>query len=135
EQLERAKREWEQIFDGMVDGVYICRADGVILRANYALAGILGVRIGAILGHRREELYATLPEYQVLRPWQRGEHGPAELDLQTTEFRFGAPERVFTEAMFMLRPGGPTEYGADNGGATVTARDDEGARRVCIVRE
>lgn len=134
EQLQRAKREWELTFDGMVDGVYIC-VDGVIIRANRALADMLSLKVTRILGQSRTDLYAHLPEYQVLRPWERMEHGPEDLDLQSTEFRFGSPERVFIETSFApravsglaWRPSGAPAAGGDTGGET--------PRRISIVRE
>ncbi|MBV9467803.1 MAG: response regulator, partial [Abitibacteriaceae bacterium] len=132
EQLQRAKREWELTFDGMVDGVYIC-VDGVIIRANRALADMLGLKITRILGQTREDLHARLPEYQVLRPWERADHGPEDLDLQTTEFRFGIPERVFVEASFAPRSASSISW--RQGSVSSADGGSEAARRVCIVRE
>ena len=134
EQLQRAKREWELTFDGMVDGVYIC-VDGVIIRANRALADMLGLKVTRILGQSRADLYTHLPEYQVLRPWQRTEYGPDDLDLQSTEFRFGAPERVFVETSFAPRAASGLVWRA---GGAATASGEAGGetpRRVSIVRE
>ena len=82
-----------------------------------------------ILGRRREELHSSLPEYSVLRPWQEEESLLPELkdlNLRTMEFRFGSPERTFTDTLFTLI--GPTSPDRDE--------DPElDARRVCIMRD
>lgn len=114
-QLERAKRQWMQIFDGMVEGVYVSRADGVILRANQAAAEMLGLRIIDMIGRKREELHAALANYQVVRDWHPAEHGPAGLGLLSTEFRWGSPERIFNETSFVLGSFESGEPGADDG--------------------
>ncbi len=126
-QLQQAKSEWEAIFDGLVYGVYTCQADGLILRANRAFAEMLGLRMTDILGRCRDDLHTGLPEYQVLRPWQRVRRGPAGMDMQSTEFRFGTPERVFVETMFTLRTEGQTS-------AASKSHASEGVR-VCILRD
>lgn len=126
DQLEHAKREWEQIFDGMVDGVYICSVDGIIQRVNRALADMLGLSIAEILGHRREELHEELPDYQVMIPWHTVEPSPAHLDLQQTEFRCGTPERVFIETSFVLHTSSGDEMSVD---------PNDAPHRVCILRD
>ncbi len=107
QQLQNAKREWEVTFDGMLDGVCIERADGSILRANRAIAASLGLRMSEILGSRRQDLYARLPGYQLLRPLQRAASGAAHedagLNVRNGEFRFGEPERIIAETVFALR--------------------------------
>ncbi|HEX8237861.1 MAG TPA: ATP-binding protein [Abditibacteriaceae bacterium] len=103
QQLQNAKREWEVTFDGMLDGVCIERSDGVILRANRALATMVGLSIEEILSSKREDLYARLPEYQLLRPLQRVPSDTSGLNVRNGEFRFGSPERIIAETVFTLR--------------------------------
>jgi len=143
EQLQLAKDEWEAIFDGLVYGVYTCRPNGVILRANRALAEMMGLEMEEILGHCREDLHVRLPDYQVLRPWQRVKRGPTGLDMSSTEFRFGTPERVFVETMFSLRAdsgpwSGSREHRDDTGRDDVRhngAGSGGEGRCVCILRD
>jgi two-component system NtrC family sensor kinase len=103
QQLQNAKREWEITFDGMLDGVCIERSDGMILRANRALATMAGLSIEEILCSNRDELYARLPEYQMLRPLQRIPSDTSGLNVRNGEFRFGSPERIIAETVFTLR--------------------------------
>ncbi len=50
EQLERAKREWEQTFDAIQEPVMILEGDYSIVRANLALANSLGKDIRRLIG-------------------------------------------------------------------------------------
>ncbi|RYG70904.1 PAS domain-containing protein, partial [bacterium] len=106
EQLQHIKREWQAMLDGMIDGVYVCDENGVILRANRALAIMLALDIPAVLGEKRDDLWMRLPEYTVLRPWQSLDIGPSHLSPRITEFRCGRPDRVFVEMAFELRAAG-----------------------------
>ena len=103
DQLERAKREWETMFDGMAEGIFICDADGMILRANLALSNLILVPLRDIVGHRRSELFASLPEFLELESEKRLEDSPPELDMRRREFRCHLPERIFVETNFVLR--------------------------------
>ena len=113
EQLQYIKHEWQAMLDGMIDGVYVCNEDGEILRANRALAAMLGLEITGVLGRKRDELWAQLPDYTVLRPWQPLDFGPSELSPHITEFRCGAPDRVFVEMAFELQGGTPIQERTD----------------------
>lgn len=57
EQLRDAKRQWEETFDGMLDGVCLCRADGIVLRANRALAELTGRPLGNFNGLHHDQLF------------------------------------------------------------------------------
>lgn len=103
QQLRNAKREWEVTFDGMLDGVCVERSDGAILRANRALASLLDLDVAQILGEKRPELLARLPNYQLLKPLQRDAQDASGLNVRNGEFRFGAPERIIAESVFSLR--------------------------------
>lgn len=102
EQLQNIKYEWQAMLDGMIDGVYVCDQNGTILRANRALATMLGIPITEVLGCERDQLWAQLPEYSVTHPWQALEIGPTHLAPQMTEFRCGQPDRVYVEMAFEL---------------------------------
>ncbi len=102
EQLQNIKYEWQAMLDGMIDGVYVCDQNGTILRANRALAAMLGIPITQVLGCERDELWRQLPDYSVTRPWQALEIGPSHLSPQMTEFRCGQPDRVYVEMAFEL---------------------------------
>lgn len=121
DQLENAKREWESTFDGMADGVYICDARGVIVRANLAVENLLGVPLRQILGRRRLELMHSLPDYLELQLEKRVEDSAPELEMRHSEFRCCAPERIFVETSFALLAG--------------EALSEDGERRVCILRD
>ena len=121
EQLQHIKREWQAMLDGMIDGVYVCDEDGVIMRANRALASALSLEIADVLGRQRDDLWNQLPDYSVLRPWQPLDIGPAHLSPQITEFQCGSPDRVFVEMAFELRTGG--EQGLADG------------RRLCVLHD
>ena len=103
EQLQNIKYEWQAMLDGMIDGVYVCDQNGTILRANRALAAMLDVPITQVLGRERDELWTQLPDYTVTRPWMPLEIGPLHLSPQMTEFRCGAPDRVYVEMAFELQ--------------------------------
>ncbi len=135
EQLQHIKREWQAMLDGMIDGVYVCDAEGVILRANRALAMMLGLEIAEVLGHKRDALWSRLPEYTILRPWQTLEIAPSHLAPQITEFRCGRPDRVFVEMAFELRSAG-TSLDSDvprNGSNEFTS--SESGRRLCVLHD
>ena len=121
EQLQHIKREWQAMLDGMIDGVYVCDENGVILRANRALATMLDVEIPTVLGRERDELWAQLPEYSVLRPWMPLDIGPAHLSPQMTEFSCAEPDRVFVEMAFELHSG-------------ASGKGDDG-RRLCVLHD
>ena len=130
EQLQHIKREWQAMLDGMIDGVYVCDADGVILRANRALAAMLGLQIPSVLGQKRDELWAKLPEYVVLRPWQNLDIGPSHLAPRITEFRCERPDRVFVEMAFELRSAGVSFDGDVKNGPK-----NQGGRRLCVLHD
>lgn len=135
EQLQHIKREWQAMLDGMIDGVYVCDANGVILRANRALASMLTLEIPAVLGHKRDELWGQLPDYAVLRPWQSLELGPTHLSPQITEFRCGRPDRVFVEMAFELRSAGSSfDIDQPRNGQGSFSRS-EGGRRLCVLHD
>ena len=118
EQLQNIKYEWQAMLDGMIDGVYVCDQNGTILRANRALATMLDIPITQVLGNKRDELWTQLPDYLVTRPWQSLEVGPTHLSPQMTEFRCGAPDRVYVEMAFELH----ARNDAFDNSATETAR-------------
>ena len=130
EQLQHIKREWQAMLDGMIDGVYVCDANGVILRANRALAAMLGLQIPSVLGQQRDELWGELADYAVLRPWQALDIGPSHLAPRITEFRCGRPDRVFVEMAFELRSAGVSFDGDAKNGAK-----NQGGRRLCVLHD
>ena len=130
EQLQYIKREWQAMLDGMIDGVYVCDENGVILRANRALASMLGHEIADVLGRRRDDLWAQLPEYTVLRAWQPLDIGPLHLSPQTTEFRCGQPDRVFVEMAFELHA-----TGVNVGNPMLDRARGDGGRRLCVLHD
>ena len=133
EQLQNIKYEWQAMLDGMIDGVYVCDQNGTILRANRALAAMLGLSITQVLGCQRDELWAQLPDYIVTRPWQSVEIGPLHLAPQMTEFRCGAPDRVYVEMAFELH----ARDDAFDNSATVNNEADEKReeRRLCVLHD
>lgn len=56
EQVETAKQEWEKTFDAMSEGVAIVSPDGHVLRANKAMAKMLGLSLDALLGQECHKL-------------------------------------------------------------------------------
>ncbi len=130
EQLQHIKREWQAMLDGMIDGVYVCDENGVILRANRALASMLGHELADVLGRRRDDLWRHLPEYSVLRPWQPLDMGPLHLSPQITEFRCGHPDRVFVEMAFELHA-----TGVNLGNPTLERARGDGGRRLCVLHD
>lgn len=130
EQLQHIKREWQAMLDGMIDGVYVCDEAGVILRANRALAMMLGLDIPAVLGQKRDDLWQRLPEFTELRPWQTFDIGPTHLSPRITEFRCGRPDRVFVEMAFELRTSGSAMDG--DAGSSV---GQGGGRRLCVLHD
>ncbi len=132
EQLQHIKREWQAMLDGMIDGVYVCDARGTILRANRALASMLGLTIPAVLGQERDVLWATLPDYTVIRPWQALDIGPSHLSPRIAEFRCGRPDRVFVEMAFELRAAGASiEVDLPQNGNS----HGESERRLCVLHD
>ena len=138
EQLQNIKYEWQAMLDGMIDGVYVCDQNGTILRANRALATMLGLSITQVLGCERDELWAQLPDYSVTRPWQSLEIGPTHLSPQMTEFRCGAPDRVYVEMAFELHA---RDDAFDNSATetakaeTADARAQGEERRLCVLHD
>ncbi len=130
EQLQYIKREWQAMLDGMIDGVYVCDESGVILRANRALAAMLGCELADVLGRRRDDLWRQLPEFNVLRPWQPLDIGPMHLSPQMTEFRCGHPDRVFVEMAFELHA-----TGVNLGHPNLERARDDGGRRLCVLHD
>ncbi len=118
--LENAKREWEAIFDGMTDGVYIYDERGIILRANLAVQNLLGLPLRQVVGRKRHEVMQSLPEYLELQIEKHVDDGPPELDRRTREFRCCVPERIFVETNFALL------------GGDLAANQ---TRRVCILQD
>ncbi|MFH1550997.1 MAG: PAS domain-containing protein [Planctomycetota bacterium] len=55
--VERAKQEWERIFDAMHDLVSIHDKDFTIIRANKALAGKLGLPVQKVIGRKCHEIF------------------------------------------------------------------------------
>lgn len=137
EQLQNIKYEWQAMLDGMIDGVYVCDQNGTILRANRALAAILGLSIAQVLGCERDELWAQLPDYSVTRPWQPLEVGPSHLSPQMTEFRCGQPDRVYVEMAFELQ----ARDAAFDNSATATTESEKAEqprreeRRLCVLHD
>ncbi|MBW3635681.1 MAG: response regulator [Armatimonadetes bacterium] len=135
EQLQHIKREWQAMLDGMIDGVYVCDAQGVILRANRALAMMLGLEISEVLGHHRDDLWGRLPEYTVLRPWQTLEIAPSHLAPRITEFRCGRPDRVFVEMAFELRSAGISLDAEVPTDGQMEQAQGKGERRLCVLHD
>ncbi|MBI2957794.1 MAG: PAS domain S-box protein, partial [Chloroflexi bacterium] len=52
EQVRTAQREWQQTFDAMSDGLAILDTEHTILRANRAMAQMLGTTVGALTGRK-----------------------------------------------------------------------------------
>jgi len=102
DQLQTIKREWQAMLDGMLDGVYVCDEFGIVLRANRTLAAMLGAEIARLIGRKRDELLAELPDFSVIRQRKPLEVGPAHLAPQVTEFQIGRPERIYVETSFEL---------------------------------
>ncbi len=103
EQIESAKCEWETAFDGMVDGVFIEREDGTVLRANPVAAAFFGSEVPQVIGRTSEELCARLADYQQLRALQPLAGDLSGRDVHTGEFRFGTPARIILETVSSLR--------------------------------
>lgn len=60
QRVEAGKKEWEKTFDYMSDGVSILSNDHRFLRANWAMARMLGTTPGALVGrHCYEMLHGT----------------------------------------------------------------------------
>ncbi|MDF2440185.1 MAG: two-component system, NtrC family, sensor kinase [Abditibacteriota bacterium] len=57
EQLRNAKRQWEEVFDGMLDGVCLCSQSGIVLRANRALASLTGRPVEQLIGLPHDTLF------------------------------------------------------------------------------
>lgn len=136
EQLQNIKYEWQAMLDGMIDGVYVCDQNGTILRANRALAMMLGIPITQVLGCQRDELWRRLPDYSVTRPWQSLEIGPIHLAPHMTEFRCGQPDRVYVEMAFELQVRDDafdnSATAAENGKPESEDRDE---RRLCVLHD
>ena len=64
EMVRRAKEQWETAFDALSEGIAVVDADGVVRRANRALASLLGVPVPALVGTPLGE--ALLGKSQVL---------------------------------------------------------------------
>ncbi len=139
EQLQNIKYEWQAMLDGMIDGVYVCDQNGKILRANRALAAILGVSIPEVLGGSRDELWAQLPDYAVTHPWQELEVGPTHLSPQMTEFRCGQPDRVYVEMAFELKARDDAFDNSHSNGETIGETSNKNSqreeRRLCVLHD
>lgn len=55
--IKKAKKEWEVTFDAMTDGVAILDRELNIIRANYSMAGMLGMSMPQIIGRKGCEIY------------------------------------------------------------------------------
>ena len=137
EQLQNIKYEWQAMLDGMIDGVYVCDQNGTILRANRALAAMIGIPITEVLGNERDELWTQLPDYSVTRPWQPLEIGPTHLSPQMTEFRCGQPDRVYVEMAFELhaRDDAFDNSATLNGEAEAEQQERREERRLCVLHD
>lgn len=60
EDIARAKSEWETTFDSMANGVSIHDRDFTIVRANRALAEMLGTTTAALIGRKCYEVFHQL---------------------------------------------------------------------------
>lgn len=129
QQLQSAKREWEMTFDGLVDGICIERLDGSILRVNRSMATLLGAPVEDILGQTREQLYENMPGYVRLRSPQRTRSNVGGTETRSGEFRFGAPERIISETVFMLR------FPDRRQRARGQREEENGGHRVCVLRD
>jgi len=81
-QVARARREWLQTFDALSDGVFLHDREGRVLRANRALARLVGRSFDQIIGRPWFELIPAGPEPRQVCP--QGElrvRGIAEYDL------------------------------------------------------
>ncbi|HEX7127689.1 MAG TPA: GAF domain-containing protein [Thermodesulfobacteriota bacterium] len=79
ERLSLASREWEASFNAMQDGIALLDADGRIVRANEALARLLGVAPGGLVGRRFADAAPGL------RPGAEGTHDGRTLALSVSE--------------------------------------------------
>jgi two-component system NtrC family sensor kinase len=50
EMVRRAKEQWETAFDALSEGIAVVDHDGIVRRANRALAGLLGVAVPTLVG-------------------------------------------------------------------------------------
>jgi two-component system NtrC family sensor kinase len=50
EMVLRAKEQWETAFDALSEGIAVVDHDGIVRRANRALAGLLGVAVPTLVG-------------------------------------------------------------------------------------
>lgn len=57
EQVTQGEQEWEDTFRAITDGIAICDVDLRILRANPALAGILGISREELIGQQCREVF------------------------------------------------------------------------------
>ncbi|MFA6002131.1 MAG: PAS domain S-box protein [Thermoleophilia bacterium] len=62
EDVARGKTEWETTFDAMTNGVSIHDLDNIIVRANSALAKLLGTTIDKIVGRKCHEVFHNSAE-------------------------------------------------------------------------
>lgn len=159
EQLRDGKREWEEVFDGMLDGVCLCRKDGVVLRANCALAALTGRPVVQLIGIAHDHLFTDAANnnatYNALPDDGLPHVAPALNEFassQIREFRVPATtgrndgenaahndsDRIFVESIFPLRAASShAEVHDDGDGKSIAALSatDSGAHHVCIIRE
>ena len=82
ELVRQAKEEWETAFNALTEGIAVVGAGGRIARGNQALARLLGMELGELLGHPFWPLVmgAAEGEDALLGAARRGEPGrPREL--------------------------------------------------------
>ena len=81
-QVARARREWLQTFDALSDGVFLHDREGRILRANRALAHLVGRSFDQIISQPWFELIPAGPESRrVCAPEAARSRGISEYDL------------------------------------------------------
>ncbi len=67
----RSKNEWEATFDAMTNGVSIHSQDHTIIRANRALAGLLGTTTGDLVGKKCYEVFHGINEPILICPQEK----------------------------------------------------------------
>jgi two-component system NtrC family sensor kinase len=93
------EKDWEDTFKAMTDGIAIYDKDFRILRANPALAGILGKPLGELIGRRCFELFSycegptspSCPHRQVMRTGEPTSIEMEEPELTKTLHMFSFP--------------------------------------------
>jgi two-component system NtrC family sensor kinase len=100
QKVVRAKREWEEIFDAITEGIFMLDEEFNILRVNIAFAEMLGTTPAKLIGqkcyrvlHHRDEPPDYCPKLEVMQTREP----------QTTRLREPALERDLLLSIYPLR--------------------------------